>query len=130
MRFYISGPMTSMPDHNIPAFRVAAERLRAEGHFVINPAELSAIFGTPEEIEKGFFNLYMGFDPNGEYKPLIGECCAIAQAVMDADLAAVRSCDAIYLLDGWKKSRGAKRELEVALKHDLKIVEEGESDAS
>lgn len=125
MRVYISGPMISKPNHNIQAFLAAAERLRAAGHFVINPIDLGSVFGTPEEIEKGFFNLYLGFDPNGEYKPLIGECCAIAQAVMDADLAAVRSCDAIYMLKGWKSSRGARREIEVALRHNLKIIEEG-----
>lgn len=48
-----------------------------------------------------------------------------ARAVMDADLAAVRSCDAIYLLRGWETSRGAKKELAEALAHDLQIMLEG-----
>ena len=48
MRIYISGPMTGKHDFNYPAFNAAAKRLRSEGHFVINPAELSAIFGTAD----------------------------------------------------------------------------------
>ena len=30
MRVYISGKMTGIPDHNIPVFNAAAERLRKE----------------------------------------------------------------------------------------------------
>ena len=44
---------------------------------------------------------------------------------MDADLAAVRSCDAIYLLKGWESSRGAKKELAEAMAHGLKVMQEG-----
>ena len=44
---------------------------------------------------------------------------------MDADLAAVRSCDAIYLLRGWENSRGAKKELAEAIAHGLTILQEG-----
>jgi hypothetical protein len=49
----------------------------------------------------------------------------LARAVMDADLAAVRSCDAIYLLKGWESSRGAKKELAEALSHGLQVMLEG-----
>ena len=45
---------------------------------------------------------------------------------MDADLAAVRSCDAIYLLKGWENSRGAKKEFAEAVKHDLMVLLEKE----
>lgn len=40
MRWYLSGPMTGLPDLNIPAFHAAAARIRAAGHDVLNPAEL------------------------------------------------------------------------------------------
>lgn len=40
-RVYIAGPMTGLADLNFPAFDAEAERLRAEGIDVINPAEIN-----------------------------------------------------------------------------------------
>ena len=120
MRIYISGPMTGILDHNTHAFNAAASRLRKQGHFVINPAELSLTFGTAEEIANSFEAYYKGAAqtyPNGSFH--------LAQCVMDADLAAVRSCDAIYLLRGWESSRGAKKELAEAIKCGLEVRQEG-----
>lgn len=131
MRIYCSGPMTGIPDHNIPAFNAAAERLRKEGHFVINPAELSAIFGTPVEIAESFGDYYAQrdymVDGSGIKVEGIGvytKSSILARAVMSADLAAVRSCDAIYLLRGWETSRGAKKELAEAIANGLKVMQE------
>ena len=120
MRIYCSGPMTGLPDHNKAAFSAAAEKLRAQGHFVINPAELSALFGTAEDLADSFECLYRGMSQ------VRNRTSQIARAVMDADLAAVRSCNAIYLLHGWETSRGAKRELAEAIDHGLTILQEGE----
>lgn len=39
MKTYISGPMTGLPDLNFPAFFAAAEKLRAQGRNIVNPAE-------------------------------------------------------------------------------------------
>ena len=122
MRIYISGPMTGKPDHNRPAFDAAAKRLREQGHFVINPAELSALFGSENDVSESFKILYRITDkifwlPSEE---------SVAKAVLQADLAAVRSCDAIYLLRGWETSRGAKRELAEAIAHGLTIMQEGD----
>ena len=121
MRVYISGRMAGCPDLNRPAFDAAERRLREQGHFVMNPHRISELFGTAEELKKSFVALY-GETPFGGsgYSP------ALARAVLDADLAAVRSCDAIYLLRGWEASRGAKRELAEALAHRLEIMQEGE----
>ena len=128
MRVYISGPMTGVPDLNRPAFDAAEKRLTAQGHFVINPAELSAMFGTLEEIAESFKSYYAVM--NGILRDELDIALSkqeglLARAVMDADLAAVRSCDAIYLLRGWETSRGAKKELAEALKHGLKVMQEG-----
>ena len=111
MRLYLSGPMTGLPDHNRAAFDAAATRLRAQGHFVINPAELSALFGSEEEIGDAFKEAYA--DPLSSAVSYEGHCkrMTLASSIMSADLAAVRSCDAIYLLRGWENSRGAKKEL-------------------
>lgn len=114
-RIYIAGPMTGFPDHNIPAFNAAAKRLRAEGHFVINPVDLSSLFGTPEELSDSFAAYY---DPSG----CSDEDDGIAENVMAADLAAVRSCNAIYLLNGWENSKGALKEVHVAIEHKLQII--------
>ena len=125
MRIYVSGPITGLPDHNVAAFDAAAKRLRAQGHFVINPHELTETFGTAGEVSLSFGALYAGCD---RYVGNNGETifsAILARAVMDADLAAVRSCDAIYLLRGWEGSRGAKKELAEAITHGLKIMQEG-----
>ena len=121
MRVYCSGPMTGHPDLNRPAFDAAERRLSEQGHFVINPVNISVTFGTAEELAKSFGALY-GHTPFGGF----GYSPSLARAVMDADLAAVRSCDAIYLLRGWETSRGAKRELAEALARKLEIIQEGE----
>ena len=125
MRVYVSGPMTSLPDHNRPAFDAAAKRLREQGHFVINPAELSALFGSDEEISEAFAEAYA--NPLSNVKSYEEHCSrmTLAASIMDADLAAVRSCGAIYLLRGWETSRGAKRELAEAIAHGLTIMQEG-----
>ena len=120
MRIYVSGKMTGVPDHNRTAFDAAAKRLREQGHFVINPHDLTPIFGTAEEITEAFVAAYT----INEYMPE----ARLARAVMSADLAAVRSCDAIYLLRGWETSRGAKRELAEAIAHGLTIMQEGDAE--
>lgn len=38
LRIYVAGPMTGLPDFNYPAFNAEAERLRAIGYRVENPA--------------------------------------------------------------------------------------------
>lgn len=132
MRIYISGPMTGRPGLNRPAFDAGAERLREQGHFVINPHRISELFGTAEKLECSFFALYELEKPQNAYttmsdldKAMNEDCAYLARAVLDADLAAVRSCDAIYLLKGWESSRGAKRELAEALAHGLTVIQEG-----
>ena len=121
MRIYCSGPMTNYPDLNRPAFDAAERRLTAQGHFVINPHHISALFGTVDELASSFVALY-GETPFGGFGY---SSPTLARAVMDADLAAVRSCDAIYLLRGWETSRGAKKELAEALSHGLQVMQEG-----
>ena len=128
MRIYISGPMTGHPKLNRDAFRAAAVKLRKNGHFVVNPHDLTRFFGTADKIAESFKALYFiekqgpGFHP---HITIVNAAC-LARAVMDADLAAVRSCDAIYLLKGWENSRGAKKELAEAVKYDLMVLLEKE----
>lgn len=84
MKTYIAGPMTGLPDFNFPAFHEAAARLRARGDTVLNPAE----------------------NPDPPCKSWVGYMrMAIAQLVQ---------CDAVFLLPGWRDSRGARLEVEIA----------------
>ena len=126
MKVYISGKMTGCPDLNRQAFDEAEKRPTAKGHFVINPVNISVTFGTAEELAKSFAIHYdlPGARVGLHFSDLIrGQ--DLARAVMDADLAAVRSCDAIYLLRGWETSHGAKKELAEAIEHGLKVMQEG-----
>ena len=91
-RIYISGPMTGMPELNFPAFHAEAARLTALGYEVVNPAELNP-------------------DPETGWH----EC-------MRNDLAALLTCDALALMDGWQKSAGAHLEMHVAHRVGIEIV--------
>jgi hypothetical protein len=92
MKVYISGPMSGLPDLNFPAFNAEAERLRALGYDVVNPAELNP-------------------DPT---KPW--------HACMRVDIAALMSCDVIAMLPGWERSKGAKAELQAAGLVDIPVA--------
>ena len=81
---YVSGPMTGLPDLNVPAFNAAAAKLRAAGFTVVNPAELNP-------------------DPAATW----AQC-------MRADIKALCDCDGLALLPGWTDSRGAKLEAHLA----------------
>ncbi len=84
-RLYLSGPMTGLPYLNHPAFHAEAARLRAEGHFVINPAEL--------DLDEG----------------------ATWIDYMKADLIQMLdACTSIHMLKGWTESAGATLEHTVA----------------
>ena len=102
---YICGPILNQPQGNRDAFFSAELRLLRAGFHPINP----------HNVARG-----LGFDPQGELPP------KQLRLVMDAELAAIGCCDAIYLLRGWQNSRGAREELAAALDHGLKIIVEGD----
>lgn len=99
-KIYIAGPMRGLPDFNYPKFDQYAQAHRAVGWDVVNPVEIGADYGTPEQINA---------DP------------ALLAAVMAAEIHALETCDAIYLLDSWQNSEGARKELATAISYRLKI---------
>ena len=103
---YIAGPMRGKPRFNFDAFAGAAQSLRHHGWDVLSPAEA---------------DLADGFDPAcpGEITPERYE------AWMKRDFGMLRHADAIYLLRGWEKSEGARRELGFALALGLEVFLEG-----
>jgi hypothetical protein len=86
VKVYIAGPMSGLPEHNFPAFHQAAERWRAAGYEVVNPAEHDAECGT--EMPWDFY--------------------------LRRDLKLLTDCAGIVLLVGWWSSRGAILENHVA----------------
>jgi nucleoside 2-deoxyribosyltransferase len=85
---YIAGPMTGLPDFNYPAFDAAEVALRTAGFEVLNPtsSEAENTTGAPRE-----WDWYMR-----------------------RALRMVIAADAIAVLDGWWRSRGATLEVHVA----------------
>jgi hypothetical protein len=47
--YYLSGPMSGLPEYNYPHFHTVAAALRLLGHNVVNPAELNPTGGTRED---------------------------------------------------------------------------------
>jgi hypothetical protein len=81
---YIAGGMSGLPENNYPAFDDAAARLRAMGYVVRNPAENS-----PPK-------------------------CGTWIGWMRKAIKQVAASDAVVLLPGWQKSRGARTEQRLA----------------
>lgn len=98
-RIYVAGPMTGLPDLNFPAFNAMAAKLRAEGWHVENPAEHGVVNGAE-------WADYLRFD-----------------------IGLLASCEAIMLLPGWSKSKGANLEVHIArqLGMPIKLAEGAES---
>ena len=94
IRIYIAGPMTGLPNLNFPAFHETAARLRSQGFEVVNPAEINPDHAMPWK-----------------------EC-------MRRDIAELVKCDAIYLLPGWEKSKGATLEHHIATRLELTVMTE------
>lgn len=88
-KIYIAGPMTGLPDFNSQAFNEVAKFLRHTGYVVRNPVEINP-------------------DPSEPYGLMMRRCFV---ALMD--------CDAVVLLDGWTKSKGAMAEMVAASVADI-----------
>jgi len=95
MKIYVAGPMTGIEELNFPAFNAETARLRALGHEVINPAEVNP-------------------DPKADWT----DC-------MVMDIRELLTCEAIVLLPGWEKSKGARIEHAIAVGSDMHTFSAG-----
>ena len=95
MRIYISGAITGTDDY-MERFAKSEKELTEKGYSVVNPAKVNAQL--PE-------------DTNYE-------------EYMKMSFCMLSMCDSIYMLRGFEKSRGAKRELEFAKSEDMEIMYE------
>lgn len=95
IKIYIAGPMRGHKGFNFPAFYAAESRLDKQAIYdVVNPARMD---------EEG------GFDPNKSSEV----SNSFLRTVFKRDIDALLDCDAIYMLNKWDKSPGAR------IEHDL-----------
>lgn len=97
MKIYVSGKVTGTRDY-MERFAKAEENLIKDGWQVINPTKMALVL-----------------PKSTTYKQY-----------MDIDLVLLGMCDAIYMLDGWEKSEGAKLEHRYAETMGLVIINGGE----
>lgn len=106
MKVYLSGPMTGYESENRPAFHAAAAALRECGFDVVNPAELNP---GPPPSERDLH----------AYEAFYNAC-------MRVDIKALCDCEAIALMPGWERSKGAHLELHIAHRVGLQVWQVGE----
>lgn len=93
-RIFIAGPMSHYPEFNFPAFNEVADRCRALGWHVENPADNGVTEGYRWE----------------DY--------------LRDSLTQLVTCQYIYMLPGWQDSNGAQLELYVAKALGLTVMME------
>lgn len=92
MKIYISGPITGTDDY-MERFQKAEDELAANGHMVYNPAHANS------------------FMPEG----------TTYDEYMEISFCLLGMADAIYMMDGWEKSKGANMELARAKELGLEV---------
>lgn len=104
---YIAGPIRGLPQFNAPAFFLAEEILEAEGWEPFNPVALDIDLYGPG------FGAAMMASETGDQSELDRFEFDI-KATLAEDLRLVAMSDAIYMLDGWENSSGARAEKALA----------------
>lgn len=113
MRYYLAGPMRGLPLFNYPAFHAAAAKLRAQGHEVFSPAE--------RDIQRHGKDISQGNMAGDEAQAAAEHGFNLREALRDDCEYICLHAEAIVLLAGWEKSKGAKAEraLAIALGHQV-----------
>lgn len=95
--YYISGPMTGLPEFNYPMFEAVASELRGMGYDIVSPHETDEIQGN---------------EPGSQ----------TWEWYMRHALRGLLTCNAIVMLPGWTRSKGARRELDIALDTGMALL--------
>lgn len=90
-RIFVCGPMSGLPNFNLPAFAAAADALQVTGYDPVNPGR-------------------NGQRPGWSWRDY-----------MRAAIHDLVDCDAVALLPGWENSRGACIEQRLALDLGLPV---------
>lgn len=102
MKVYVAGPMTGLPAFNFPAFDLAAKVLRERHGFdVVSPAEID----NPETRRTALASPDGAPGSGSANGETWGDFLA-----RDVKLIADQGIEAIVVLPGWRKSRGARLE--------------------
>lgn len=115
MKVYIAGPMTGVPQFNVPLFDRVATELRAAGYDVVSPAELDSPEMRAAALES----------KDGALAPLEDKTKETWGQVLARDVRVLsdQGIEAIVLLPGWEKSRGARLEATVGLLNKLSFFQ-------
>ena len=121
MNIYVAGPMRGIKDFNFPEFFRASTQLRDLGHNVFNPAER-------DTVEYGSEKVKTATGDDKEVAAKLGKTpLELARECFLADTQFIcAEADAIYLLSGWEKSKGAVAERALAEALGLKVIIDGE----
>jgi hypothetical protein len=113
MKLYIAGPMTGVPQFNVPLFDRVADELRAQKYDVVSPAELDS----PEMRAAAMQSA------DGALAPLEKATKETWGQVLARDVRVLsdQGIEGIVLLPGWERSRGANLEATVGLLNGLKF---------
>ena len=113
---YIAGPMRGIPYFNFAEFDAAAAYWQNKGWRVMSPADLDREigfdpYGLPADYDWQDLTL-IGFDLN---------------AAIQRDVDALSKCDAIFMLEGWENSKGARAEKAIAEWRGMQVIEQAKA---
>lgn len=98
-RVYIAGKITGLSEEEvIQRFSAAKQRLIEQGYIPVSPLDL------PHEHDRKW------------------------KSYMKEDLAAMKTCDEVYLLSNWRESRGARIEQWLATRNGKSLIYEHQTD--
>lgn len=122
MKIYIAGPMTGYENFNFPAFDAARDYLEGVGYEVFSPADNDrALLGRPLNW------IPSAADTVGPWRAWNIEGAPGLRKMLGDDVEWIcKEADAIAMLPGWEKSKGANAELALAkaLGHEIIYLED------
>lgn len=101
-KIFLSGPMTGYPHYNFARFDELATEFRRLGFEVVNPAEIGRKFDMKKVAKSQ--DLYYQMTEEVQSKE--------------------RTCNAIFLMNGWERSVGVRLELKTAIDNAFTILVE------
>lgn len=109
-RIYLAGPMRGYPRWNHHIFDAVSDALRLEGNEVFNSAECDREHGLGLTPNNGQIQTHT---PTTVHRKIMLECCRYI----------CEKATHVYMLPGWRNSKGAFAENRLAIALDLQIKE-------